>query len=290
MNNKNSMKDIFFRSRLIKNKIISNDIKLNFAVGQENYLSPLTKKIYESISPNSREPFLLAVEKNNHILNKIENNYYSNDPEYIEKMENNGLGFYMEDFVIANGYCPICGKKSLAKYSKPNIPVVDIVCTNMSYHLLYNKCFLFQLKISVNTNYFSLNRKLITVGSKKYGEIIMDIDDGSDIADKLMIPSYICIKLNRLPDQNFKIDTKNSFVIIPNYRSINNERYYKYTDQKINYYNSNTITWNDKNINTVGISSVLDSTIVTYQIFKQKYITNPYIYLDAETESDDDQL
>src|SRR3990172_4897969 len=113
--------------------------------------TPFTKMILDAIRTDEREELKKEFEIDNKTIDALAELDVEKDPDYLEKMENNRLGFYMEDFVISHMGCPICGKKTLQKYSVPNMPTVDLVCTNRDGHLLFDEkqinCFLFQVKI-----------------------------------------------------------------------------------------------------------------------------------------------
>lgn len=237
-------------------------------------LTPISKAIYNATSPKSKPYILASLLKDNVIIEHQELISDESDPDYQEKMENNGLGFFMEDFVSKYGYCPVCGTKSLRRYSHSNVPVVDLVCVNTEAHLL-DKCFLFQVKISLTNNYFDLNAKTISVGSKFYGEIPHTMTGLNSKFEKIIVPGYICIKLNGSNLQGYRIDHRNSFVLVPNYKSKLDESYYGYVG--VNMYGKNMITWTDSMVQVLGIESVLGGTNkIVYEPFNGVEIDNPY--------------
>ena len=64
-----------------------------------------------------------------------ENKMFDLDPDYQQRMENNGLGFFMEEYICVYGYCPVCNQPTLKKYQQTNIPVVIL----MDIYLILNK-------------------------------------------------------------------------------------------------------------------------------------------------------
>ncbi len=151
---------IFFKKNLIN---ISKYIEKSYIVPMQPnvLLTPNSKAIYDSTSPRSKPYILLDMLKNNDSILYKEQVDSEIDEDYIEKMENNGLGFYMESFLSMYAYCPVCGLQTLKKYSHSNVPVVDLICVNYKYHLQNSECFLYQVKISLGNIYFNLNNNKI---------------------------------------------------------------------------------------------------------------------------------
>lgn len=229
-------------------------------------LTPMTKMIVSNLSPYSRKLMLEDISNDDKEILDLEN-----DPDYLEKMENNRLGFYMESFMSYYGLCPVCKQNTLRKYAQSNVPVVDFVCINKDYHIKSNTCFLFQLKISLNNQYFSFRQQTISIGSKKYGEIPHSIK-GNGI--KKIVPGYICLKLISKEMQTYKIDTQDSFIIIPNYLDNSNKSYYEYMPY-LDKYGKNVITWNP----TMFITPLVEDIIplhINHEYFTETQIDNPY--------------
>jgi hypothetical protein len=246
-------------------------------------LTPLSLSIYESVSPASKPYILMDMLSDNNLIDTIENKMFDLDPDYQEKMENNGLGFFMEEYISVYGFCPVCNQPTLKKYAQPNIPVVDLVCVNSDYHLQKNECFLYQVKISLSNTYFNLNQQKISVGSKKYGEFA-HLHKGSENLDKkIVVPGYICIKLINYPSesQTYVVDHRNSFVLIPDYNNNSNKYYYQYADEK-NIFGKNIIKWNSSMINIVPIKQVVQTTKIGHEFFSEFVIKNPYQKLLGE--------
>ncbi|XWV25935.1 hypothetical protein QJ857_gp1145 [Tupanvirus soda lake] len=243
-------------------------------------LTPLSKSIYESVSPRSKPYLLKDLMANNKIIEEIESKIDEFDPDYQEKLENNGLGFFMENIISVYGLCPVCGQRTLRKYEQSNVPVVDLVCTNHEYHLENNKCFIFQVKISLTNNYFSLRGQNIVVGSKIYGEIAHIHKGSDDPFIKIIVPGYICIKLNSdaINTQTYTIDHRNSFVLVPNYNDASDDYYYHYRDFK-SIYGKDIITWNKSMVSTLPLNRVLQMATIDYEVFSENTIKNPYTIL-----------
>lgn len=236
-------------------------------------LTPMSKMILSTFTPISREKMTKLFQADTLEIEELEE--LENDPDYLEKMANNKLGFYMENFVSYYGVCPVCRENTLRKYFHSNVPVVDFVCINSDYHLKTNTCFLFQLKISLGDEYFSFNQRTISIGSRRYGEIPHTVKGSDNIYYKRVVPGYICLKLIDQGMQNYRIDTHNSFVLIPDYNNKMNQSYYKYLPHK-GKYNNSIITWNPSMFTTPIIEHILDTLQVTHEFFTEILIENPY--------------
>lgn len=278
----NDLYKLFFDKNLIKPTLIepSSPTKTKKIDINQYELSPSAIAIYESTSPKSKPYILEGLISDKKAIENMEFQAELSDPDYQDKMENNGLGFFMEDYISAHGFCPVCGGKTLCKYLRSNIPVVDLVCTNTDFHLQNDKCFMFQVKISVSNDYFNFDKKILMIGSKKFG-IISHIHKGTDdITKKIVMPGYICIKLNKHPTkiQTYIIDQKISFVLVPDYQNNSNEYYYKYLDNSTIYnrFNKNILTWNTNMINTFKLSHILPITTINYEYYSENEIKNPY--------------
>lgn len=258
--------------------IVTNQILNSDPVTQ---LTPISKIIYSAASPRSRPALLSELTRDNLVIDKLELKAEYADTDYTEKMENNGLGFYMEDYVAHYCHCPVCGEKTLRKYADSRIPVVDLICTNHQYHKEHHACCIFQVKISVATNYFSLKNRSISVGSAAYGKLAHGVQTSSEISKKMVVPGYICISLNRDSQivQSYKIDTRNSFVLIPDYEYDEDaETYYSYGPT--NYFGKDTITWNRDAVETMTLRSIMSESQLQQSIELECFVAhdeiNPY--------------
>ncbi|QGR54110.1 hypothetical protein [Moumouvirus maliensis] len=268
---------LFFCKKLIEPIIIKNQQNISSHHTFNLTLTPTSKKIYDSTSPNSKPYILRDLLQNTQVIENLESKIDLLDPDYQEKFQNNGLGFFMEDYICAYGKCPVCGQATLRKYSQSNVPVVDLVCINTDYHLKKNKCFIFQIKISLTDNYFSLKNKILIVGSKIYGEISHIHTGLEPIIDKIVVPGYICVKLKKTDEinQEYIIDYKSSFSIIPNYQNKSSENFYDYVDVS-GFYGKNIISWNDSMVDIINLNDVLDNKKIKHEVFQENELSNPY--------------
>ena len=263
-------------SEINENIVPRPKIEIEKMFGLES-LSPIAKKIYNNTSERDKPRILkLLIEDTKKII-ELENAEYKNDSDYIEKFENNGLGFYVEKFISMYGICPVCKQKSLKKYNHSNMPVVDLICTNKNYHDINGGCIFYQVKTSTNDMYFNIKQKYVMVGSKKFGYNSHIINAQSDIKTKILLVGYICIFMeqNINDTQKYKINKKKSFVLIPDFLQNINENYYNYGNPIMN---KNTLRWNDNLVNIYDMNICLDKTeIDTTQQFEEFVIRNPYI-------------
>ncbi|AVL94977.1 hypothetical protein ma591 [Moumouvirus australiensis] len=268
---------LFFCKKLIEPIIITNQQNISSHHIFNLTLTPTSKKIYNATSPNSKPYILQDLLKNTQTIEDLESKIDLLDPDYQEKFQNNGLGFFMEDYICAYGKCPVCGQATLRKYSQSNVPVIDLVCINTDYHLKKNKCFIFQIKISLTNNYFSLKNKILIVGSKNYGKISHIHTGLEPIINKIVVPGYICVKLKKVDEinQEYVIDYKSSFSLIPNYQNKSSENYYDYIDVS-GFYGKNIISWNDSMVDVINLNDVLDNNKIKYEVFQENESSNPY--------------
>lgn len=264
---------IFFSNKLValSELVVIDRSPKKKKVEEQPLMSPFAKSIYDTLTPISKQKFVKEIEKDDLYIDKNS----ESDPDFQEKMENNGLGFFMEDFVCMHFNCPLCGSKTLCKYVSSNVPVVDVVCTNKDYHINNKKCFLFQIKISVTNNYFDLGEQMITIGSKIYGEAAHTVKGSEPDRNKLIIPGYICIKLypNGPSNQKYSIDYNRSFIVYPDYNSKSNNSYYTYSENK-SIYGKNIISWNDQMCTVKKLDKI--NIPIEFDVYNNKIIDNPY--------------
>lgn len=238
-------------------------------------ITPISKMIISTLSPQSQVKMLEELQADTLEIEAAEKKKEESDPDYQEKMANSGLGFYMENFVSWYGVCPVCKERTLRKYWHSNVPVIDFVCINKVYHLSTNTCFLFQLKISLSSEYFSFLRQTISVGSRKYGEIPHTVKGTSSIDYKRIVPGYICLRLVQKEIQVYSIDQNNSFILVPDYLNNSNLSYYEYLSTK-DKYGREMITWNPSMFTYPQVDDILINRLVIYEVFEEAPIKNPY--------------
>lgn len=57
-----------------------------------------------------KEKMRMDIESDDDEIERLLDKY---DPDYLEKMENKNLGFFMENFLVAHAICPVCQKKKV---------------------------------------------------------------------------------------------------------------------------------------------------------------------------------
>lgn len=245
----------------------------------EKLLSPNGKKILKTVPQDQQLDLAKDLIVDTKLIESKEIEEYKDDPDYIEKMENNGLGFYMENFISYYGVCPVCKLKTLRKYSFSNMPVVDLICINDTYHTVHGGCFLFQVKTSLNDLYFSKKDNYITVGSINYGYNSHIVKGSDNINNKKLVIGYICLYLNPKSNTEYKINKQKSFVLLPNLNNQSNESYYSYNTNKQTYMGKNEISWNKNLVDIMDVNTCLSNieNVNTNVIFEEIDIKNPYI-------------
>lgn len=279
--------DLFFHKNLVDVKgsksrypmLPKSPIKTKSSITD---LSPISKMIYEQTSPRSQSHLLLALLEDTMDIEKIESKDESSDPDYQDKLEHGGLGFFMENIVSCYGRCPVCKEKSLKKYMHSNIPVVDLVCINISYHRSTGTCFLYQVKISLTSDYFNFRNKTISVGSRTYGDLAHSYKGSSNILEKIVVPGYICIKMNQPSEniQQYTINKNHSFVLVPDYQNTLDKNYYSYLVNK-NFFGKNLIKWDPDMVDESEITDMLDDMFINPDIysFEENILDNPYKFI-----------
>jgi hypothetical protein len=277
------LKYLFFKSDLVDISIARRSERFEtFKPLKDGDFTPMTKLIidYEraGAAGNANIDELIAkIKKDDEKIIGMDDDI-KNDPDFIEKMSNSGLGFYMESFVSYYGRCPGCGDNSLKKYRNCSIPAVDFVCLNKKYHEDNNKCFLFQLKISVSEshNYFYEKDRniIIDVGSRRYGEIPHSIKGSSPMDLKKLAIGYICLKLIPKADGTYQINPALSFCVFPKLELLDDKQYYYYPNPIS--LGHNPILVDMSMMNNIPIGSILKEVIVLGTPFVEEPIVNPY--------------
>lgn len=289
-----NIQELFTRTKIVETEEIKTIYKSNvtFRINtattnslSPSSLTPMSKAIYDNVDTAEKKRLLIDFAKDNSIINFLEDQ----DPDYIEKMENNQLGFYMEDFVCHNFKCPYCGEKSLHKFAIHNMPVVDLLCSNREYHIANGEPFLFQVKISLDNNtYFrKKNYGFIYTGSIRYGNEIVKIKANDVMKNKMMLVSYICLRLNREREDKYRINISNSFILVPKINNVNNDHYYYYGTNK-NRFGQNMMLWNDRNVDVLDINNYISNyQINTGTIYViTRTIANPYKHIHISKKID----
>ena len=194
-------------------------------------LSTMSKAILEyEDNPANIERLLHELNKDSEIIRKMETYDIINDPDYIDKMRDNQIGFYMERYISSFCKCPTCGSYTLRIYRNPCMPVVDLICINTAYHLANNKCFMYQVKTK-KTGSVYFNNDYISVGSATFG-LYSHILKGNHTPDykKLFGVGYICISYDYKEDTDtYSIIEPESFCMLPNLDLTLDKQYYEYT-------------------------------------------------------------
>jgi hypothetical protein len=214
---------------------------------------------------DSEKIYLLEdFKKDDEILEKLNSRLDKDDADFMRKKNHNNIGFFMEDYIVKNGVCPICETRTLRKHIIHNMPAIDLVCVNTKHDKNYP--ILFQVKTSVSNDYFSSN--VIPVGSIYFGYYIHSLTPTN--INKNISVNYICIDLNHISELSYEITDK-SYILIPKLDSIINESFYAYTDPS-------HIIFNEKNVIKTNYSHLLKSKSVNRTPFSFVNVINPYNY------------
>ena len=182
-------------------------------------------------------------------------NASENDPDFIQNYGN--IGKLVEIYYSLFGHCPVCGTKTLRLFKNNNMPVVDLKCINATHNHTLGPS-LWQVKATISDNYFSKNDKLISVGSRKWGENV-HLDSNIPIEYKI---GYICIKIHQREDNVYFINRRESFIVNP----IQENFKYKYITGKGPWGHSR-ITWEglSQDLPTLENNGIIDfDEIVRY--------------------------
>lgn len=109
----NKLYNLFFTKNLVK--LDKYEPRTPTKKLKTEYIEPLTptsKIIFNTVSPRSKEYIRKNMEADTISIRKMEEKIESDDSDYIEKMENGGLGFFMENILSFYGSCPVCGENT----------------------------------------------------------------------------------------------------------------------------------------------------------------------------------
>jgi hypothetical protein len=269
-------------------------------------LTPITRSRFDAMSPDSREEvkdhfkldpstlkkFIDMLSKHDEEVRTIYKKYDMSDGDYTLPMEQRYIGVVMENYICANGKCPLC-QNVLYKYRNSNMPAVDLICSRAVEHIKNNTCFLFQVKTMISYGYGEkyFDKEYvepdfhckITVGSRKIGEIVNGITTCDE--KKFICPGYICVCLqpvytHGIRDHNHYILRKEcSFVVVPNYNLTSTRRqlYYKYLDEP-GLYGHSVITCSITNTDLMDISTCLTGKKCNAAHYKNICMKEAYIH------------
>lgn len=264
-----------------------------------DYELNLTQAIIRYVSPRSKPYIQQDMEIDNKVIKYIEdmkeyNKAYSNYENY---------GKLIECWLSDNMRCPCCNQKTLRRYYKDNMPVIDLMCINRE-HTIAKGVKYFQVKASNGAlfngkqyfNYDPENKfeysNTIHVGSFNYGQHVHKIQPNSDLFDKKILCGYICIYYRESKKEIAILDT--SFCVLPIYRGkenivqnlfgITKEKDYIVTEENNWYYkyiNNNKKHYRIKfNLNTNRLvminQGLLEHNFSKEYIIKTDPLENPY--------------
>ena len=228
-----------------------------------DYFASPSKSILEHLDESDKKFLLADFKKDNKILEKLDAHLDKDDPDFIHKKKDGNIGFFMEDFIVKNGTCPICKTRNLRKHIIHNMPAVDLLCISESHPINFSR--LFQVKTSIGNNYFT--REIIPVGSRYFGQFVHSLTPKHHHNNISL--NYICIDLDRTAEPNTYKITENSYILLPQLDSIIDEPFYLYTDLA-------HITFNTNNVSKMHCSRLFKSSIVNRTPFSYVILDNPF--------------
>jgi len=227
-----------------------------------DYFASPSKIILEHVDESDKKFLLADFKKDNKILEKLDAHLDKDDPDFIHKKKDGNIGFFMEDFIVKNGTCPICKTRTLRKHIIHNMPAVDLLCINEGHPINCSR--LFQVKTSIGNNYFT--REIIPVGSRYFGQFVHSLTPKQHHNN--MSLNYICIDLVRTGEFTYNI-TDNSYILLPQLDSMIDEPFYTYIDLA-------HIIFNPSNVSIMHYSSLFESPIVNRTPFSYVILDNPF--------------
>lgn len=268
--------ELFFKSDLVniripltsENKVYPKREIYQSSIKSKKY-TPITEKLLEFATTGEKEKLLKDLEEDDKQIGLLSRKELLDDPDFIDKLNYSALGFYMETYLCYHGVCPLCKQKTLKKFKDCSIPAIDFICVN-PYHYLNNECFLYQLKTSVDSDYFDAMH--IKVGSRRFGNLSHSIKGSSHSDLKKLLIGYICLKLNPTGDNKYSLNKKSSFCIIPNLKLEKDELYYQYIKDDV-------IQINLSMMNSIKVEEFFNIAIVDNMTFVEDPFTNPYFTL-----------
>jgi hypothetical protein len=220
------------------------------------------KLILDAIDDSEKIFLLEDFKTDDKIIDELNKHIDKDDPDFIRKKNHNNIGFFMEDFIVKNGTCPICKTHSLRKHIIHNMPAVDLLCINNTHPSNYS--ILFQVKTSVSNDYFTHN--IIPVGSRYFGQYIHSLTPIHP--HKNISINYICIDLVKISEISYEI-TDSSYILLPQLDSVINESFYAYTDPA-------HITYNYNNVSKINCSHLFSTRTVNRTPFSYVTLDNPF--------------
>lgn len=134
-------------------------------------------------------------------------NASEHDPDYVQNYGN--IGKFVEIYCSLYFNCPVCNKNTLRLFKSDSMPVVDLKCINVEHDHTKGPS-LWQVKATIGDDYFDKTKKLISVGSRKWGQNVhLEPTSQYEIG-------YICIRIDQQIEENiFYINKTKSFIVNP---------------------------------------------------------------------------
>lgn len=140
------------------------------------------------------------------------------DEDWLPNFRKQIMGKLVETLVCKETKCVVCGGE-LYQYPNASMPVVDAVCmryfdSERGSHEGHG--FFYQIKVKFNTSqYFSKKKKIIHIGSRRWGQAVHLIEPKDPIEQKIYCPNYLCIQLDDTGEGQYKVNRDESFYVLP---------------------------------------------------------------------------
>ena len=237
----------------LRKKIYQSSVS-NLILEKKRYQTPLTEltNTHQVLSPQAKK--ILQSEASDPVKMKELSKILFTDSEVTDDISdedfsytnNQELGKQIENTISAYCVCPICGSK-MYSFSDPTMPVYDLICSNVKFHIENQTCFLFQVK----TTHSSEFKYGIQVGSRFWGKTAHDANCLSALDEKFMVCGYILLFVD-----DKKINKKKSLVLIPNYKKIikSDQNFFYYG--KENSFGKKPLRWNPDLVDQYELNSI----------------------------------
>jgi len=219
-------------------------------VRKTSQLSPFASKILQSLSPNSKSRMRKQLQFDDEVLsaNETEDDFVADN-----QLDPIAWGKHMEYVLSSCGQCPSCSSR-FHMFSNPNMPAVDLVCTNLSCGLF------FQVKTSFGNSYFT--KKSISVGSDTYNKVICDVTSHSDLVSKHTVHGFILFSLKENADSTVSLNSRKSFCLVPRLTIQTDDPIHFYSAGPNNFFGKSTVQWDTTVVEQKSIQSVFPDPIV----------------------------
>ena len=153
------------------------------------------------------------------------------------------IGFVLEQ-LLSGTQCFNNSCKNTLELCAPGTPVIDLFCSACGR--------VYQVKSSSSNLFVYFNEEYIHTGSKIQGQQVLGVPS-NQILDLKTIPIFICIRLDN-KNEDYYIDNKKSYVLIPELISTSDMHYMYLSDKP----SDTRITWNSNLVKKEKLSKYVN--------------------------------